>query len=307
MNPELTIVIPCLNNLGIHDLIRDFYRLHDPSMFRIIVIDQTKDGLVFDEKTPVHLHLKTYKSLGWSKAVNLGWQIAGTPYTLLANDDVRLLDARWYEDAKAHLKEDVLAVNPFPALRTWDGGGDPQWYWDIHAEKFAWTKDKKIESYEGEGYEHLQKDLSGGCSNGTTYFFTLFKTETREIVGLIDEAFPINGSDYDHNRRIFLTCSHCNKRKHEHSGEQFRCSYESATYFKSYKVLTCTHSLVHHECGVTKSNLTANKELDGYELVAKSRNIFNQKWATEEDTNPDIYGRNGRIEPATHWCEMKSL
>jgi glycosyltransferase involved in cell wall biosynthesis len=290
--PELTIVIPCLNNLGIHDLIDDLYRLHSPEMFRIIVIDQTQDGLTF--KHPVHLHIRTVKSLGWSKAVNIGWRLADTPYTLLANDDVRLLDPRWYEDLTQHFKDDaVLGANPFPALRTWDGSGTPTWYYDNNPEKFAWTKDKPFESYTKEEYDKLKKLLWGGCGGGTTYFFTMFKKEAKDIVGLIDEAYPINGSDYDHCRRIYLTCKNCKKPKHEHTCDNF----------EPYKVLTCTHSLVHHECGVSKANLAKNKELDGYQLVAKSKNIFHEKWGA----GADIYGHVGLEKPNTPWCSIMPL
>ena len=308
-SPEVTVCIPVLNNVeGCKALIADWYRLHDPSMFRILVLDQTKEGIIFDEKSLVHLHIRPQRSLGWSKAVNIMWKLAGTPYTLLANDDVRLLDTRWYEDAKAHLKEDVLAVNPFPALRTWDGGGTPRWYWEIHGEeKWGWTKDKPIESYTPEDYDRLKKLLWGGDSGGTTFFYTLFRTEARELVGLIDEAYPINGSDYDYNRRIFLTCVNCQKRKYEHLGELFKCAEESSTYFKPYRILTCTHSLVQHECGVTKQNLAKSKELDGYQLIAQSKNIFNEKWKSEDCKNPDIYGRNASIKPNLPWVTEQPL
>jgi len=147
--------------------------------------------------------------------MNLGWRLAGTPYTLLANDDVRLLDARWYEAAKACLRKDVLAVNPFPALRTWNGGGDPEWYWQKN-DKFEWTKDKTIESYTPEDYDHLKQLLTSSDGPGATTFFTLIKTELRDLVGMFDEAFVNNGSDYSLNRRIFLTCKHCQRRLYEH-------------------------------------------------------------------------------------------
>src|SRR3990167_8929313 len=117
---ELTISIPCYNNpTGCKELVADFYRLHDPETFRIIVIDQTKDGIIFDSGTPVHLHIKVYRNLGFSKAHNTAWKLSQTPYTLLANDDIRLLHPSWYEDAKKCLSPaNVLAVNPFTALRT---------------------------------------------------------------------------------------------------------------------------------------------------------------------------------------------
>jgi len=296
MSPECTVVIATYNNPeGAKDLVSDFYRLHDIDKFRLISIDQTRDGIKFDSDKPVHLHIKAYRNLGFAKAMNTGWKLSTTAFTLLANDDVRLLHPSWYESAKTHLTEDVLAVNPFPALRTWNAGGEPKWYWELEGneEKFGWTKDKTIESYTEEDYKRLQSLLFGGDPPGTAMYFTLFKTEARDIVGLLDEGYVNNGEDYDWNRRCFLTCSICKRKKHEHG---------AGCQFSPYKILTCTHSLIHHHCGVTKQKAAANKELEGFDLVANAKNIFNKKWGTEEEPNPDIYGKTGTSEPNTPWC-----
>lgn len=303
--PEVTIVIPTYNNpQGAIDLVNDFYRLHDPSLFRIISVDQTKDGISFDKE--VHLHVRSYRNLGFSKAMNIGWKLSQTPYTLLANDDVRLLSASWYEDAKAHLKNGVLGVNPYPALKTWDGGGTPKWYWEIHdMEKWGWTKDKPYESYTQEDYEKIKSMLVGGDPPGTTMFFTLLRTETREIVGLMDEGYLNNGEDYDLNRRIYLTCKNCNRKKYEHDialpeGQKI---VNVCDTFEPYKILTCTHSLVHHECGVTKQKAAAAKEMDGYDLVARAKNIYHNKWGD----GADIYGKSGLQKPNTPWFQEADL
>lgn len=307
MSKELTIVCVTYNNPeGAKELISDFYRLHNPDTFTFISIDMTKDGIIFDKEKP-ELQIRTKRNLGFSQGMNIGWSLSRTPYTLLANDDVRLLRSSWYEEARAHLdSKDVLAVNPFPALRTWNGGGEPTWYYDTNP-KFEWTKGKAYESYTEEEYKQLQKDLWGGCSNGTTTFFTLVRTELRDIVGMFDENFPINASDYDLNRRIFLTCAHCNKRKNEHLGDELKCSFDESTYFSPYKMLTCTHSLVHHHCGVTKQIAQKNKEVDGYDLVASAKVGWGGKWGSEECKDPDIYGRDGLIIPSTPWYKLNDL
>ena len=287
MKPELTVVIPTYNNPeGAKELVRDFYHLHNPDMFRIISIDQTEEGITFDADTPVHLHIKAYRNLGFSKAMNTGWKLSTTPFTLIANDDVRLLHPSWYETAKACvLKDGVLAVNPFPATRTWDGGGNPTWYWDQQKdgkrdERFDFIKDKKFEEYTDEDYQKLKGLLTSGDGPGATMFFTLMRTEARDIVGYFDEGYWNGGEDYDFNRRCFL---------------------------KGYKINTCTHSLVHHQCGVTKQNAVAAKEANGYELVAKNKNIFNTKWSTPDCPNPDIYGRTGNARPNTPWTSEIDL
>ncbi len=315
MKPELTIIIPTYSNAqGAIDLVNDFYRLHDPESFRIISIDQTEDGILFQNK--VHLHIRSYRNLGFSKAINQGWKLSTTPYTLLANDDVRLLHPSWYEQAKACVSKDgVLAVNPFPATRTWDGGGNPVWYWDSekNGEKFQFIKDKPFEEYTDEDYERLKGLLTSSDGPGTTMFFTLLKTEAREIVGLLDEAYWCGGEDYDWNRRCFLTCSNCNKRKDQHTEahEKIFCRDKyggsSVTFFEPYKINTCTHSLVHHQASVSKQNAVKAKEANGYDLVAKNKNIFNEKWGSEDCDNPDIYGKTGTPKPNKPWFSQVDL
>lgn len=277
---ETTVCILVYNNpIGCKELLNDFHRIHahEIDKFRFIVLDQTAEGMTFEKGIQPHLHIKSYRNLGFSKGMNTMWKLVTTPYVLLANDDVRLLHEDWYKTARACVEKDgVLAVNPFPALRTWDGGGNPIWYWEQN-EKFAWTKDKTYDSYTEEDYKRLQSLLSSGDGPGTTMFFTLIKNEAREIVGLLDEAYWCGGEDYDWNRRCFL---------------------------KGYKILTCTHSLVHHESSVSKQNAVKAKEANGYEFVAKNKNVFNAKWSNETCKNPDIYGKNGVLTPNTPFVEQ---
>lgn len=281
MTPELTLVIPTYNNvIGAKELVSDMYRLHDPEMFRIISVDMTKNGIDFEPDKPVHIHIRAYKNLGFAKGQNMGWKLATTPYILLANDDIRLLDARWYEDAKKCLnKENVLGVNPFPALRTWDGGGSPTWYWKTN-EKFLWTKDKPYESYTPEDYDKLKSLLTGGDGPGATTFFLLAKKELAEKVGYFDEAFAINANDYDLCRRAFI---------------------------RGFKINTCTHSLVHHHCGVTKENMAKAKEDTAYNMVIQAKGLWKEKWGTPSCHDADIYGKSGAIIPNTPWETVTDL
>lgn len=281
---------------------KDFYRLHDPQMFRIISIDQTKDGIQFPADTPVHLHIRTYRNLGFSKAQNTGWKLSTTPYTLLANDDVRLLNKAWYEAARTCVQKDgVLAVNPTSAVRTWDGGGSPRWFWDIHGDRFDFVKDKPFDQYTDEDYKKLLEIHNHGDGPGTTMFFTLVRTEMRDIIGLLDEGYLNNGEDYDLNRRTYLTCRHCQKHKSAHTGPDLLCGLDYREKFVHYHMLTCNHALIHHQCGVTKENSAKAKEGTAYDLVVRAKNIFTNKWGTEDCRDPDIYGHNGAIEPHVPW------
>lgn len=309
-SPELTVVIPTYNNPeGAIDLVHDFYRLHDPEMFRIISIDQTKEGIHFKDKEPVHLQVRTHRNLGFSKAMNTGWKLVQTPYTLLANDDVRLLDPRWYDEARADLEpQDVLATNPFPATRTWDGQGNVVWLWDLIDDatgqrdtRFDFVKDKPFEQYTAADYDKLHEIYGKGTGPGTAMFFTLLKTNTRSWVGLLDEAYLNNGEDYDLNRRIFLTCALCRQKKHEHWGNEYCDGDASGRKFESFRILTSKNSLIHHQAGVTKQKAEAVGEGSTYESLVKAKNIFNEKWNITEQGPRDIYGENGTSEPSRPW------
>lgn len=321
ISPELTVVIPTYNNPeGAIDLVRDFYRLHDPAMFRIISIDQTKDGIKFPEETPVHLHVRTYRNLGFSKAMNTGWKLVQTPYTLLANDDVRLLDKRWYEELKSDLEpEDMLATNPFPALRTWDGYGNVVWYWDLEREidgikqghnddRFDFVKNKPFEQYTPEDYDRLKTIFGRGTGPGTAMFFTLLKTNARHLIGLLDEGYINNGEDYDWNRRCFLTCWKCHRRKSEHVlggtpdwKDKLVCPQGHSSEFEPFRIVTSRNALIHHHCGVTKEKAAAQGEGSSYDLVVKAKNIFNEKWGTPDCPGPNIYGSDGTPIPNSPW------
>jgi glycosyltransferase involved in cell wall biosynthesis len=327
MEPELTVIIPTYNNPeGAIDLVHDFYRLHNPEMFRIISIDQTLEGIHFRDKEPVHLQVRTHRNLGFSKAMNTGWKLVQTPYTLLANDDVRLLDPRWYEEAKTDLeRQDVLATNPFPATRTWDRHGNVVWLWDLEREiegipqgklddRFDFVKNKDFEQYTPEDYDKLKAIHGKGSGPGTAMFFTLLWTNARNWVGLLDEAYWNNGEDYDWNRRCYLTCWKCKRRKSQHTFDNF-CPNESTllphltdkgntaegSRFEPCHILTSKNALIHHQAGVTKQKAEAKGEGSTFNTLSKAKNIFNEKWNITKEGPRDIYGDNGTLEPSRPW------
>lgn len=321
-SPELTIIIPVYNNpVGCLELISDFYRLHDANMFRLIVVDQTRDGITFDKEEPVHLHVRTYRNLGFSKAMNTGIKLVQTPYMLLANDDVRLLNSKWYEEAKADLSnDDVLATNPYPATRTWDRHGNVVWFWDdtrddgTRDDRLDAIKDKQFEDYTDADYELIKQVHGSGTGAGTAMFFTLMETNARHYVGLMDEAYWNNGEDYDWNRRCFLTCWKCHKRKSEHQSAEVYgkrlCTqlhmdenqkHLGDSWFEPFRIVTSKNCYIHHQAGVTKEKAASVGEGSSYDLVVMGKNIFNDKWKTPDCPNPDIYGADGALEPNSPW------
>lgn len=321
-SPEVTVIIPTYNNPeGAIDLVSDFYRLHDPDIFRIISIDQTLEGIKFRDKEPVHLHVRTYRNLGFSKSMNQGIKLVTTPYMLLANDDVRLLNRKWYEEAKMDLShDDILATNPYPATRTWDKHGNAVWFWEdtrddgSRDDRLDTIKDKRFEDYTDADYDLIKQVHGAGVGNGTAMFFTLAKTNARHYIGLFDEAYWNNGEDYDWNRRCFLTCRKCKRRKSEHPSRgdsdvnpfvpELVCWNVD---FEPFRIVTSKNCYIHHQAGVTKEKAAAKGEGSSYDLVVMGKNIFNDKWKTPDCPAPGIYGADGAMEPNSPWWQEVPL
>lgn len=321
---ECTVIIPTLNNpQGAIDLVSDFYRLHDIDKFRIISVDQTRDGITFKDEEPVHLHIKPDHNLGFSKAMNTGWKLVQTPFTLLANDDIRLLDPRWYEDARVALgNQAIMGVNPFPATRTWDENGDVVWYWDqlnrdgTRDDRWDFIKDKPFEEYTPEDYDKLMKLHGGGVGPGTAMFFTMLRTEAREIIGYLDELYWNNCEDYDFNRRCYLTCWHCQRRKYDHYDGK-KCYLKEVPFhpyneitkeetekwedFEPYQLYTFKDALIHHQCGVTKEGVEAEGKDTTYDTIVNAKGVFHDKWNIKESNPNEIYGVGGTDKPSKPW------
>jgi GT2 family glycosyltransferase len=184
MEPINTYVIPHYKNYP--GVLRCLKTLHErtPDNFRVILVDQGEKDLWKEVKPYVHLYLKSYRQLGFSKACNEGWRIADTPYVTLLNDDVEFIDPRWWEGVMESFRQNVVGVNPKTAR--------------------AYTLGTKIEDrlpYKEEWSEADYNDMlklpydSLQCQ---AMFCTVFKQDIAAKIGLFDEFFyPSGGEDTD--------------------------------------------------------------------------------------------------------------
>jgi len=190
------------------------YKYTNMDKCRVIVVDQTLDGLKLNEK--VHLVLRPHRNLGFSKSMNEGiihglrW---GSEYITCANDDVEFMNKAWWEGIVDTFKEDerILAVNPMsPREPGWGYGLPHGEYIDLIKYKNEYTKKDYQYLLKGD-FTKISSKLPDsfprhktGVIDAIATWFTIFKKEFFEKIGLYEERYyPGGGEDYDINARCY--------------------------------------------------------------------------------------------------------
>lgn len=220
---ENTLIVPIIRPDFIKRMLETLQK--HTTNYRVIVIDQSNSDVEKECKGLYHLWVKSYRNLGFSKAMNLGAQMSNTPYITMANDDIEFIDPRWWQGIKDTfaMDEKIVAVNPMsPREGAWGYGLTDQ-------NKDTWTpregfardpddpesvvpvRDGKPFTYKEftpEDYDFLLNDhptwTKDTLCDGIAMFFTVFKREGLKEIGLLDERFyPGSGEDYDMMGRIY--------------------------------------------------------------------------------------------------------
>lgn len=198
-----------------------------PIEFRVIVVDQTVDGIYDEVKDLTDLYLRPKrKNLGFSKANNEGIIHAlhwGSEYIIPCNDDVIFLDKRWWQGILDQFEQypKMMAVNPASIIEPGWGYGieNPETFkcpdWgivvgkNIHPKKPDGTAFTFEEALTKEGYDWLLTYKQGHIE-GFAGWCVVGKREMWENIGLYDEKFYFGGAeDYDMNHRIYLAGGRC--------------------------------------------------------------------------------------------------
>jgi GT2 family glycosyltransferase len=168
------------------------YRYNNPEEFRVIVIDQTKNGFYDKVKDKTHLYIRPKVNLGFSKSMNEGivhalhWK---SDYVILCNDDIEFINRRWWDGIMEVFNRisNAMVVNPGGVL---DRGAPPRIPYK--------------ETFSEEDYDKLVEMGHGGIIDGICMWMPVFPRKTLEVIGPLDEEyFPGGGEDYDYNARIF--------------------------------------------------------------------------------------------------------
>lgn len=194
------------------------YKYTDMTNNRVIVVDQTQDGLHLF-KDQVHLMLRPHRNLGFAKSHNeatihaLHWR---AKYVVNCNDDIELINKRWWDGILETFDTDphILAVNPeCPRIPMWGYGRPHGEYTDILPYKETFTDADYDYLLKGD-FEEVAKrypDLPAsfplrkeGVCDAIAMWMPVFKIECFEKIGLFDEKyFPGAGEDYDMDGRIY--------------------------------------------------------------------------------------------------------
>src|SRR3990167_5760214 len=113
--------------------IETLHRNTDMKHSRVVVVDQTKDGMRLDK---VDMVIRPYRNLGFAKSMNEGiinglrW---GSEFITCANDDIEFINSRWWEGMIETFNQSdrIVAVNPMsPREPGWGYGWDHGKYID---------------------------------------------------------------------------------------------------------------------------------------------------------------------------------
>jgi GT2 family glycosyltransferase len=202
------MVFPVVRSDLVKPALWSFLGTCDRSIHRIIVVDQTKDGLGnLVREGFCDMHIQAYRCLGFAKAANTGIRLADTEYVTICNDDVFFFDKRYWDGITSIFDrvENAVAVNPScPRIPGWSlGKKDPEHIAGIDSaekckEEGVWDLLKEKTPFRG-----LVRGICMWCTT-----FSIPRLMERGLLGnrmqLFDEKFfPGSGEDYDVNARIF--------------------------------------------------------------------------------------------------------
>lgn len=290
---ELTVIIPIIRHDFLKPCLESLYQ-YTPVDLRTIVIDQTSDGIFLGAYPKIHMYIRPYRNLGFSKAMNTGILLSQTPYIMLLNDDVEFLDKRWWQgvlDTFA-MDERIVAVNPMsPKEGSWGYGmtvyNKDEWQ---PKEGFV-TDEEKLGVYPKfknglemttpelarENYDLLLDEHPTWAKNTTcdaiAMWGTVFKKEGMERFGLLDEKFyPGGGEDYDYNCRV---------------------------YSENCRMVGTTKSWVWHKWGSSKDQISGKDPSNPLFASRERWNANDELWGNKFDVWGHYTDEDGERKPLT--------
>lgn len=237
-----TFIVPIIKGNHIGRYLETLYK-YTPDNFYVIVIDQTIDDEAYLKyRKDTHLWIKSYRNLGYSKALNTGLRLTQTPYVTFSNDDIEFIDKRWWsgiEDTFATDPTRIIGVNPMSPREGAFGYGLLAENTETWIPPKGFVRDGEFVvpelpggtgmtyngSFTPKQYDWLlnnhptwQKDT---MCDGLCMWCTTFKKSWLDENGPMDERFyPGNGEDYDMNGRAYscawpIECDTCDEKHHK--------------------------------------------------------------------------------------------
>lgn len=226
-----TIIVPIISPHSIGRYIETLYKFTPPN-FYLYVIDQTVDDEAWNKvylpnKDKIHIWLRVYRNLGYSKALNSGLRLTQTPYVTFSNDDIEFIDSRWFQGILDTFAMDskIVGVNPMSPREGAFGYGLTMENSATWKPPEGFVRDGEFVvpqlptgrgmTYDGsftkEQYDWLLNNhprwLKDSLCDGICMWCTVLKTDWLREAGPMDERFYAgNAEDYDLNGRAF-TCA----------------------------------------------------------------------------------------------------
>lgn len=283
--PILTVVIAHLNFPLMERTVRTLKKM-TKIPYRVILVDQSPNDYNWMIKEDlVHMIVKSYRNLGFAKAMNTGLRLTDTEYVMLLNDDVEFIYDKWWDDLMAEFAAmpKAACVNPHSFQNPkGDGSVISQWeFKDVLADGV----------YTDEEMTAMKKLFGNSRYNGICMFAPVFKRAVLEEVGkkegspygiaLLDESYGQgSGEDYDMCRRIGLA---------------------------GYEAMGSARVMCFHRWGATKNNMPNDEgnPISNYLMIKKGYEKMRSKWGpSREGSLPhqcpdgwDVQGRSGPKEP----------
>lgn len=198
---------------------------HTVPNFKVIVVDQTVDGLnanYFRDKFKNLTMIRTPKStiyhtgnLGFAKANNLAISLVDTPYFTLCNDDVEFVSRAWWWGVLRAFDTVDEATPDRPCMMVCPGSIKlPDWSvgrpsgddFYILPYKTRYSQEEYDSLVNEDHYvnEHLTLKPES-VIDGVTLYCPVIKTELFLDVGLLDESYwPGGAEDYDYACRLSM-------------------------------------------------------------------------------------------------------
>lgn len=219
MKIDNVFITACLRKDYLPRMVETLYKYTRNINFKVIVIDQTLDGI--GDVPGVHLTLRPNRNLGFSKAMNEGIIHAlhwNSEYITCVNDDVEFINEKWYDGImetfnKESVKEIIAVAPESPRIPLWGYGDTEGNYVEVIPYK---------ENFSESDYQYLLKgDFSAvrtrmpslpktfpsnyvGVCDAMATWCMIAKPKLYKELGLWDELFyPGSGEDYDFMGRIY--------------------------------------------------------------------------------------------------------
>jgi GT2 family glycosyltransferase len=212
-------ITACLRSDYVGRMVETLYTYTPDLNFKVIVIDQTLNGL--SPIKGVHMVIRPYRNLGFSKAMNEGiihalhWK---SEFITCINDDVEFINKRWWsgimDTFNMESKKEILAVAPeSPRIPLWGYGDTKGNYVEVIPYKENFTEADYDYLMKGDfsdvekRYPDLPKtfpDHYTGVCDAIAAWGPVCKRKLFTDIGLWDERFyPGGAEDYDMMGRIY--------------------------------------------------------------------------------------------------------